>query len=71
MPTDDGLWPNDPERILPARPESGEHDPERTIERGNPWRRTILGLDRELLAQHKLDDRLFLATPEEGEETLK
>ena len=36
------------------------------IERGNPWPRPILGIDRELLAQHKLDDLLFLAIPEEG-----
>jgi hypothetical protein len=31
----------------------------------------ILREDRELLAQRKLYDRLFLATPGEGEETLK
>jgi hypothetical protein len=30
-----------------------------------------LSIHRELLSQRKFDDRLFLATPEEGEETSK
>ena len=30
-----------------------------------------MGIGRELLTEGKLDDRLFLATPEEGEETSK
>ncbi|MCP4244483.1 MAG: hypothetical protein GY772_28410 [bacterium] len=51
MPADDGLWPNYYEMILPARPKTGEHDPERTIERRELRSRPIMVVDRELLAQ--------------------
>ncbi len=71
MPTYDGLWPNDHEMALPPRPELREHDPECSVERGKPRPRPTLGIDRELLTQRKLDDRLFLATPEEGENAVE
>lgn len=71
MPANHSLWPNDYEMILPPRPESGEHDPERAIERGKPRPRSILSIDSELLTEGKLDDRLFLATSEEGEDAAK
>ncbi len=66
MPSYDGFRANNYKLILRTRPESREHDPERTIELGNPRPRPIVGINRELLAQRKLDDRLLLATPEEG-----
>ncbi len=71
MPSHDGLWANNDKLILPARPESREHDPERTIELGNPRPRPIVSLNRELLAQRKLDDRLFLVASEEGNGAVK
>ncbi len=71
MPADHGFRADDYEMLFPARPDSGKHDPERTIERREPRSRPIMAVDRELLSQCKFNDRLFLATPEEGEETLK
>jgi hypothetical protein len=36
-------------------------------QRRESWPGAFLGIDRELLAEGKLDDRLVLAIPEEGE----
>ena len=71
MPSYGGLQANKYKRILPTRPESREHDPERAIKLGNPRPRPILGIDRELLAQRKLDDYLFLVASEEGNDAVK
>ncbi len=71
MPSYDGFRANNYKLILRTRPESREHDPERTIELGNPRPRPIVGINRELLAQRKLDDRLFLVASEEGKGAVK
>ena len=71
MPAHDGLWSNDHEMIPPSWPDSGEHDPERAIERREPRSRPIMIVDRELLAKRQLDDGLLLATPGEGEDAAK
>ncbi len=66
MPAHDRLWSNDDEVILPQRPEAGERDPERSIEWGKPRPRPISGVDRELLSESELDDRLFFSASEES-----
>jgi hypothetical protein len=71
MPSDYGLRANDHEVVLPARPEPRERDPEPAIERGKPGTLAILSIDRELLAQGKLDDGLILTTSEEAERATK
>ena len=71
MPTHDDLGVNDDKVVLPSRPESGERYPERTIERGNPRPRPILGIDRELLPQRQMDGRLLSVISKEGEDGVK
>ena len=71
MAADHGLWSNDHEMILPSWPDSGEHDPERAIDRREPRSRPIMIVDRELLAKRQLDDGLLLATPGEGDDAAK
>jgi len=71
VPANHGLGANDHEMILPSRPEEGERNPERSTERGEPRPTGLMGVGRELLTESKLNDGLFLATPEEGEETVE
>ena len=67
MPADHSLRSNDDEMVLPSWPESRERDLEDSIQRRESWPGAFLGIDRELLAEGKLDGRLVLATSEEGE----
>ena len=71
MPSDDGLWSNDYEVILPPRPEPRESDPESSIEWGESGSRAIMGVHRELLLKSHVDDRLLSMTSEEGEDAVK
>jgi hypothetical protein len=71
MPADDGIGANDHEVVLPTRPESGERDPERTIQRAQSRSKPTLRVHRKLLTQGKLDDCLILAAPEEGDDAVK
>jgi hypothetical protein len=71
VPTDYGLRANNDKVVLPAWPKARERDPESSVERRELRPGAFLGIHRELLSQRKFDDRLFLATPEEGEETSK
>jgi hypothetical protein len=67
MPSDDGLWSNDYEVMLPPRPEPRESDPES----GESGSRAIMGVHRELLLKSHVDDRLLSVTSEEGEDAVK
>jgi hypothetical protein len=71
MPSDDGLWSNDYEVILPARPELGEGDPEGSVQRRESGSGAFLGIHRELLLKSHVDDRLLSVTSEEGEDAVK
>jgi len=71
MPADHGFRADDYEMLFPARPDSGKHDPERTIERREPRSRPIMAVDRELLAWRQLHDGLLLTASEQGEKTTK
>ncbi len=71
MPTDDGLRANDDEVVPPPWPELGERDPESPIERRESRPAVLLGIGCELLTEGKLDNRLLLATPEEGEHAVE
>ena len=64
MPTNHGLRTNDDEVVSPLRPEPRKGDPEGSVQWAQSRSRPILGVDRKLLAEGKLNDRLFLATPE-------
>ena len=66
MPGDDRLGLDDDEGTLPARPEASQCNPEGPIDRGEVRARVFVGIDRELLAESELNDRLFAPTPEEG-----
>ena len=68
MPAGHGLGVDNEQRTLPARPDARKRDPERAIERVEPWPVLPLGVDSELLPQGQLHDGLLLATPEEREE---
>ena len=66
MPANHGLRANNDQVVLPSRPKARERDPESSVE----WRwlrpGAFLGIHCELLSQRKLQDCLFLATPEES-----
>src|SRR5881397_2935839 len=49
---------------LPPRPEARQGDPEGAIQRRETRPSVPMGVDRELLPECELDDRLALATPE-------
>jgi hypothetical protein len=49
----------------------GESDPEHTIEWGESGLPSLMGIDRELLSQHRLDNRLLAMASEEGEDTVE
>jgi hypothetical protein len=66
MPAEDGLGLDHDQDGPPARPPSGEGDPESSVEGRNRWPRVLLVVNRELLAQGELDDRLVLPAPEQG-----
>ena len=70
-PTDDCLGPGDDKVVLPSWPEPRERNQEPTIQ----WQQlrpvAFLGIDRELLLQCQVDDRLLSTTSEEGEDVVK
>ena len=65
---DDGLGLDDEEGVFPARPEARQCNPEGVINRSEVRARILVGIDRKLLAQDQLNDRLFAPTPEQGGE---
>ena len=71
MPPHHGLGADDDQGVLPTRPEPVLRDPESTIKRAEPRPGTFLRIRRELLSECQLDNRLFLAGPEEGEQDAK
>jgi len=66
MPSDDGVRLDDHEDRPPARPPSSEGDPEGPVDGRKSWPPLLVGVDRELLPEGELDDRLSLSAPEEG-----
>ncbi|HYR80450.1 MAG TPA: hypothetical protein VEO55_10625 [Candidatus Dormibacteraeota bacterium] len=61
MPADDGLRLNDGKRGSPSGPESRQGDPKGAIQRRETRPPVPMGVDRELLSQCQLDDRLILS----------
>jgi hypothetical protein len=52
-------------------PEPRKRDPEGSIERGEPGRALLLGVDRELLSEGHLDHGLLLTAAEWGEQAVE
>ena len=69
MPANHRVGFDNNEDSLPSRPESEEGDPENSVE----WRDLgfcfLLAVRGELLAKRQFDDRLLIATSEEGRST--
>jgi len=53
------------------RPEPRKGDPEGSVQWAQSRSRPILGVDRKLLAEDKLDYCLILAAPEKGDDAVK
>jgi hypothetical protein len=68
VPADHGLWLNDEESASPSRPEARQGDPEGAIDGREARSWVPIDVDRELLAERELDDRLVALAPEEGED---
>ncbi len=66
MPSDHGLGLHNGETGFPVGQESGKGNPEGAIERGEPRPRVVLSVDRKLLTEGKLDDRLFSWSAKQG-----
>ena len=71
MPADDRLGLDDDQDGLPTRPQPGERDPEGAIEGREPRPPLLLDVDRELLPERELDERLVLPAPDKGWEAAK
>jgi hypothetical protein len=71
MPANHGLRANNDQGLSPSRPKPRQRDPERAIERRESRPAVLLGIGCELLTEGKLDNRLLLATPEEGEHAVE
>ena len=67
MPPDHGVGLNDDKDLPPAGPEPAECNPELPIDLSEPGLTLRLGVNGQLLAKGKLDDRLPAAASEEGE----
>ena len=68
MPADHCLRLNDYESAPPARPKTGEDDPEHAIQSREPRPWMPLGADSELLTERELDDGLVPAISEERQD---
>lgn len=54
MPRDDCRRLDDPQRVRPSPPKSGDDNPESSVDRTEAWTRCRATQDRKLLAKHEV-----------------